>query len=95
MVKQRKLNKLTLIFDPTPCIIIQTKGALIKAQTQNSNCVVTRNISYLRIISKDTVFPNSTSEELDDEFEYSRHDSNDNHNHNTRRYLLGKIHPPC
>ena len=95
MGKQRKLNKLTLIFDPTPCIIIETKGALIKAQTQNSDYVVTRKISHLRIISKDTVFPKSTSDESDNDFKYSRYDSNDNHNHNTRHYLLRNIQPSC
>ena len=44
MFKQRKLNKLTFMFEPTPYIVIETKGILIKAKEENSNCIVTRNI---------------------------------------------------
>ena len=48
MVKQRKLNKLTPIFEPTPYIVIETNETLIKAEEENSNRVVTRNISHFR-----------------------------------------------
>ena len=92
MIKQRKLNKLTPIFQPTPYIVIYTKGILIKTKAENSNCIVTRNILHFRRIPKDAVFPYSTS---DDDFEYSRHDNNDNHNQNNRRYTLRIRKPPC
>ena len=75
LVKQRKLNKLTSIFKATPYIVIETEGTLIKAKEENSNRVVTRNISHFRRIPKDAVFPNNTSDESDDDFEYSRHDN--------------------
>ena len=45
MVKGRKWNKLTPIFEPTPHIVIETKGTLIKAKEKNRNHIVTRNIS--------------------------------------------------
>ena len=60
----------------------------LKAKSENSDCVVTRNISHFGRIPKDPVFPNSTSDESDDDFEYSRHNNNDNHNHNNRHYPL-------
>ena len=88
MVKQRKLNKLTPIFDPTSYIVIGRNGTLIKVKEENSDRVVTRNISHFRRIPKDAVFPNNTSDESDDDFEYSRYDNNANHNQNTRRYPL-------
>ena len=87
-IKQRKLNKLTPIFEPTSYRVICTKGTLVKADAENSDRVVTRNISHSRRIPKDAVFPKSTSDEPDDDFEYTRHDNNDNQNHNNRRYPL-------
>ena len=95
VVKQRKLNKLTPIFEPTPYIVIETNETLIKAKEGNSDRVVTRNISHFRRILKDAVFPNNTFDESDDDFEYSRHDNNANHNQNTRRYPLRNRQPPC
>ena len=59
---------LTPIFEATPYIVIETKGTLIKAKEENSERVVTRNISYFRRIPKDAVFPNNTSDESDDDF---------------------------
>ena len=41
----------------------------MKAKAKNTDCVVTRNIPCFRRIPKDAVFPSSTSEESDDEFE--------------------------
>ena len=93
--KQRKLNKLTLIFEPAPYIVIETNRTLIKAKEENSDCVVTRNISHFPKIPKDAVFPNNTSDESDNDFEYSRHSNNTNHSQNTRRYPLRKRQPPC
>ena len=61
-IKQRKLNNLTTIIESTPCIVVYTKGALIKAKGENSDHVVTRNISHFFRIPKDTFFPNSTSD---------------------------------
>ena len=96
MFKQRKLNKLTFMFEPTPYIVIETKGILIKAKEENSNCIVTRNIrSHFCRIWKDAVFPNNTSDESDNEFEYGRHDNNANHNQNNRHYPLHTRQPPC
>ena len=96
MVKQRKLNKLTPIFEqPPPYIVIETKGTLIKAKEENSNRVVTKNISHFCKIPKDAVFPNNTSDESDNDLEYSRHDNNANHNQNNRRYPLRNRQSPC
>ena len=66
--------------------MIYTKGTLAKAKSENIDHVVTRIISHFHRIPKDAVFPNSTSDELDDYFEYTRHDNNDNHNHHNRHY---------
>ena len=44
MVNQRKSNKLTPIFEPTPYIVIFTKEILIKAKAENSDRVVARNM---------------------------------------------------
>ena len=79
-VKQRKLNKLAPIFETTHYIVIETKETLIKAKEENSDRVVTRNISYFCRILKDSVFPNNTSDESDNDFKYSRYDNNANHN---------------
>ena len=95
IVKQRKLNKLTPTFEPTSYIVIETNGTFIKAKEENSDRVVTTNISHFLRIPKDAVFPNNTSDESDDDFEYSRHDNNANHNQNTRRYPLRNRQPPC
>ena len=95
MVEQRKLIKLTPIFNPTPCIVTDTKGILIKAKAENSHQVVTRNISHFRRIPKDAVFPNNTSDESDNNFEYSRHVNNDNHIHNNSHYPLRNRQPLC
>ena len=57
MIKQRKSNKLTPIFEPTSYIVIYTEGTLIKAKAKNSNLVVTRNLSHFCRILKDTDFP--------------------------------------
>ena len=75
--------------------MIYTKWALIKAKAENSDRLVVRNISQFLRISKDAVFPNSTSDESDGDFEYSRHDINDNHDPNNRIYLLRNRQPPC
>ena len=74
--------------------MIETKGTLIKAKEENSDRE-TRNISHFRRIPKDAVFPNNTSDESNDDFEYSRHDNNANHNQNTRRYSLRYRQPLC
>ena len=66
--------------------MIQTKETLIKAKEENSDRVVTRNISYFCRILKDSVFPNNTSDESDNDFKYSRYDNNANHNQNNRCY---------
>ena len=65
IVKQRKLNKLTPIFEATPYIAIETKGTLLKAREENSARVVTRSISHFCRIPKDVVFPNNISHESD------------------------------
>ena len=70
MIKQRKLNKLTPIFELTPYIVASTKRTLIKAKGGNRDHVVTRNISDFRRVLKDAVFPNSTSHGSYDDFEY-------------------------
>ena len=93
IVKQRKLNKLTPIFEPTSYIVIETNGTFIKAKEENSDRVVTTNISHFLRIPKDAVFPNNTSDESDDDFEDSRHANNANHNQNTRRYPLRNRQP--
>ena len=95
MIKQRKLNKRTPTLEPTPYIVIFKKGALVKAKAENSDHVVTRNISHFCRILKDAVFPNSTFHESDNDFEYSRHDSNDNYNHNNRHYPLRNSQRSC
>ena len=74
--------------------MIETKGTLIKAKEENSDRE-TRNISHFRRIPKDAVFPNNTSDESNDDFEYSRHDNNANHNQNTRCYPLRYRQPLC
>ena len=79
MIKQSKLNKLTTIFGHTPCIVIYTKGALTKGKVLNNDRVVTGNISDFRWIPKNTGFPSNTSDEWDNDFKFSRHESNDNH----------------
>ena len=94
MFKQRKLNKLTPIFELTPYIVIDTKGILIKVKAENNDQVVTQNISHFRRIPKDAVFPSSTSDESDDSFEYGRHSNIDNHNQNNSRYPLRNKAPP-
>ena len=90
MINQRNLNKLTHIFEPTPYIVVYTKGALTKAIAENSDRVVPRNMSHFCIIPKDAAFPNTTSDESD---VYNKHVSNDNPNHNNRRYLLRNTQP--
>ena len=85
-IKQRKLNKLTSIIDPKLYIVIYTKGILVKAKGENGDRVVTRNIPHFCTIPKDAVFPSSTSDETDNDIEYTRHESNDNHNLNDRCY---------
>ena len=94
VVEQRKLNKLTPIFETTPYLVIETKGTLIKAKEEKSDSVVTRNYHFFRI-PKDAGFPNNTSDESGDEFEYSRHDNNANHSKNNRCYPLTNRQPPC
>ena len=94
-VKQRKLNKLTPIFQITHYIVIETKETLIKAKEENSDRVVTRNISYFCRILKDSVFPKNTSYESDNDFKYSRYDNNANQNQNNRCYPLLNRQPPC
>ena len=59
MIKQRKSNKLTPIFEPAPYIVIYSKGTLIKAKAKNSNLVVTRSISHFCGILKDADFPDT------------------------------------
>ena len=66
--------------------MIDTKGTFIKAKAKNRGHVVIQNILNFRKISKGTVFPNSISDKSDDGFEYSRHGTIDNYNHNDRRY---------
>ena len=66
-----------------------------QGKEENNDRVVTRNILHFCRILKDAVFPNNTSDESDNNFEYSRHDSNANHNQNTRRYPLRNRQPPC
>ena len=57
------------MLQPKPYTGIYIKGTLVKAKAKNTDCVVTRNIPCFRRIPKDAVFPSSTSEESDDEFE--------------------------
>ena len=59
IVKQRKLNKLTPIFEATPFIAIETKGTLLKAREENSfpnnishESDMTLNIVYTTILIK-------------------------------------------
>ena len=66
--------------------MIDAKGTLIKAKAKNGVQVVIENILNFRKISKGTVFPNSISDASDDDFEYRRHGTIDNYNHNDRRY---------
>ena len=94
-VNQRKLNKLAPIIEPTPYIVIFTKEILIKAKAENSDRVVARNIWHFRRSSKDVVFPNSTSDESENDFEYSRHSNTDNYNHSNRYYPLHDRQTPC
>lgn len=54
--------------------MIETKGTLTKSTAENSSHVVTRSISHFCRIQKDSVFANNTSDESDNELEYSRHD---------------------
>ena len=56
MIKQRKLNEITPIFEPTPYRVIDTKGSLIKPKAENSDHEVTRIVSHFRRIPKDAVF---------------------------------------
>ena len=44
MIKERKLNKLTSIFEPTPYIVIYTK---IKTKAKDSDRVVTKKYHTL------------------------------------------------
>ena len=96
MIKpKKKKNKLTPIFEPTPYVVIYTKRNLAKAKAENSDPVVTINKSHFCRISKYAVFPSSTSDESDDDFEYNRDDNNDNYNHNNKRYPLCNRQPTC
>ena len=51
---------------------------------ENSNHIVTRNVSHFRIILNDAVFPSSTTDESDNDFQYNIYGSN----HNNRPYPL-------
>ena len=75
--------------------MIYKKGTLIKAKAENRDRVVTRNISYFRRISKDTGFPKSTStsDESDNDFEYTKHYNSDTRSHNNKHYPSHKR--PC
>ena len=61
MIKQRKFNRLTAIFESTPYKVIYPKGALGKVKPENSDRVVTRNMLHFVRIPKN-VFPISTSD---------------------------------
>ena len=75
--------------------MIDTKETLIKTKKENSDHVVTKDISGFRRILKDAVFPNNTADESDDDFGHSTHDNNADHNQNTRRYPLRSRQSPC
>lgn len=51
------MNKLTNIFEPTPYIKLYTKETLIKAKTETSDCIVTRNIPLSQNSKRQIVHP--------------------------------------
>ena len=72
--------------------MIYAKGTLYKLK-QKTAIALLQETSHFRRIQKDAVFPNSTSDESDDDFGCSRYKNNDNHNHNSRLYSIQTI--PC
>ena len=48
LVKQKKLNKLTPPYNPTPLIIVAIKGSMVTAKSTEGNRWVTRNSSFFK-----------------------------------------------
>jgi len=48
LVRQAKINKLTPYYNPSPLIVIKTKGSMITAKYENNDTITTRNISYFK-----------------------------------------------
>ena len=63
--KQRKLNNLTTTLESTSCIVIYTKGAIMKAKAENKEHITFSQNSFQILSFADTFFLNSTSDESD------------------------------
>ena len=48
LVRQRKRNKFTTPYDPSPLVVIQRKGCMITAE--NASKRITRNVSFFKLI---------------------------------------------
>ena len=83
LVKQKKLNKLTPPFNPAPYTIIDMKGSMITARSNNTQSTITRNSSFFKKI------PNRNRNEFivdndsdDHETDYDSHDNETNDDEN-------------
>ena len=67
LVKQRKMNKLTPIFEPHPYRVTEKKGTMVTAQSDITGKSITRNVSHFKRVPEKTEFPMIEEEEDDKE----------------------------
>ena len=67
-MKQKKVNKLTPPFNPTPCVIIAIKGSMITAKSsKDESKVITRNVSFFKRIKSRTKSYTQSYDELSED----------------------------
>ena len=57
LVRQKKVNKFSTYFEPTPYEVVLVKGSMISARRMHDGRVVTRNSSFYKRFEDDFVDP--------------------------------------
>ena len=90
LVRQQKKNKYSTPFSPTPYKVIQKKGTMFTVKNPSNGHVITRNISFFKVLSAKDPVLKAIDTDMDDEIgetdindiqpgEYSADNSNEVH----------------
>ena len=83
LVKQRKMNKLTPIFEPHPYRVTEKKGTMVTAQSDINGKSITRNVSHFKRVPEKTEFQMIEEEEDDKEEADENVETNQQHSIST------------